>query len=132
MKSYRILWLAPVALLVLALPSATATAESPKVLQVVGVKVSGPRQAYYDKIKVLQGISKRLGVPAARVWRATLAGEGTDTIFVATEYENMAAMAAGQDKVAADPEFTKLLRDLDASGTRTVIDRSLFVDDTPQ
>ncbi len=48
------------------------------------------------------------------------------------EYENLAALAAAQAKLSADPEATKFTREMDASGMRTVLDRSLFVDDTPQ
>lgn len=114
------------------LPVAALAADSPKVLQVITVEVTaGNRQAYLDKIKVLQGITKRLGQPSARVWRATLAGENTDAIYVATEYQNMTALAAGQDALTGDAEGAKLLRDLEASGIRKVVDRSVMVDETP-
>jgi hypothetical protein len=121
------------ALLGIALLPAAALAAGPKVLQVISVKVSsGDRDAYYAQVKSLQAVSKRLGMPAARVWRASLAGEDADTIYIATEYESLAAMGAAQDKVQADAEWTKLLRALDASGIRTVVGRSLMVDETPQ
>lgn len=113
-------------------PLAAFAAGPPKVLQVIDVKVTGDRQAYYAKIKTLQGITKRLGLPSARVWRATLAGENTDTIYIATEYESLVAMADAQTKLQADAEASKLLSDIDASGIRTVTGRSLMVDDTPQ
>lgn len=132
MRTERIRSLLLAALLVLTLLPGTALAADPKVLSVISVKVTGSRQAYLDQIKVLQGISKRQGLPAARVWRATLAGENTDVIYVATEYSSLAAMAEAQGKLTADAEAAKLLRDLDASGIRTVVDRSLMVDDTPQ
>jgi len=99
---------------------------------VVSVKATGDWQVYLGKIKVLQGITKRLGLPPASVWRATLAGENTDVIYVATEYQSLAAMADAQGKLAADAEASKLIRDIDTSGIRTVVDRSLMVDDTPQ
>jgi hypothetical protein len=133
MKTQRVRWILLAALLALTLlPVAALAADPQKVLQVISVKVKGDRQAYLDKIKVLQGITKRLGMPPARVWRATLAGENTDVIYVATEYQSLAAMADAQGKLTADGEATKLLRDIDASGMRTVVDRSLMVDDTPQ
>jgi hypothetical protein len=69
-----------------------------------------------------------LELPAARVWRATLAGEGTDTLYIATEYPSQAAMAAAQQKVAEDPEARRLFRELETSGVRTVVDRSLLVE----
>ena len=114
------------------LPVAALAADPPKVLQVISVKVTGDRQVYLGKLKVLQGITKRLGLPPARVWRATLAGENTDLIYVATEYQSLAAMADAQGKLTADAEASKLLRDIDTSGIRAVVDRSLMVDDTPQ
>lgn len=113
------------------LPVAALAADPQAVLQVISVKVTGSRQAYLDKIKGLQGITKRLGLPAVRVWRATLAGDNTDVIYIATEYASLAALADAQDKLAADAEWTKMIRDIDASGIRTVVDRSLMVDDTP-
>jgi hypothetical protein len=133
LRTHRARWLLVLALLAAtALPARAWAADAKKVLVVISVKVNGDRQAYLDQVKALQGITKRLGSPAARVWRATLAGENTDTIYIATEYESMAAMAEAQGKLNADPEATKLVRDLDRSGIRTVIDRSLMVDDTPQ
>ena len=113
-------------------PLGARAADTPKVLSVITVKVNGSRQAYLEKIKTFQAIAKRLGLPPARIWRGTLAGTATDQIFIATEYENLAALAAAQAKLGADPDATKFTRDMDASGMRTVLDRSLFVDDTPQ
>jgi hypothetical protein len=133
MKNRVSLWISLLALLaVAALPLAALAADAPKVAVVISVKVNGDRQVYLDKLKALQAINKRLGTPSARVWRETFGGEGTDTIHIVTEYENLAAMAAAQAKSAADPEATKFLRDLDASGIRTVSSRSLMVDDTPK
>ena len=133
MRTHRVRSLLLVALFALTLlPVAALAADAPKVLQVISVKVTGDRQVYLGKLKVLQGITKRLGLPPARVWRATLAGENTDLIYVATEYQSLAAMADAQGKLTADAEASKLLRDIDTSGIRTVVDRSLMVDDTPQ
>jgi len=115
------------------LPAGALAADAaPKVLSVITVKVNGSRHAYLEKIKTYQAISKRLGLPAARIWRGTLAGTATDQIFIAVEYENLAAFAAAQTKLLADADAAKFTSDMDASGMRTVLDRSLFVDDTPQ
>ena len=133
MRTQGVRWLLLTALLAVTLPPFAAfAADPPKVLQVISVRVKGDRQAYLNQIKTLQGITKRLALPQARVWRATLAGENTDVIYVATEYPSLAAMADAQAKMNADAESTKLLRDIDASGIRTVLDRSLMVDETPQ
>ena len=133
MRTQKLRWLLLAVLFASTLlPVAALAADPQKVLQVISVKVTGDRQVYLGKIKVLQGITKRLGLPPARVWRATLAGENTDVIYVATEYQSLAAMADAQGKLTADAEASKLLRDIDTSGIRTVVDRSLMVDDTPQ
>jgi hypothetical protein len=133
MKTQGVSWLLIAALFASSLlPIAALAADPPKVLQVFSVKVKGDRQAYLDKLKTLQGIAKRLGLPSNRVWRATFAGENTDVIYVATEYQSLAALADAQAKLAADGEASKLLRDIESSGIRTVVDRSLMVDDTPQ
>ena len=107
-------------------------ADAPKVAVVISVKVNGDRQVYLDKLKALTAINKRLGIPSSRIWRETFGGDATDTIRVVTEYANLAAMAEAQMKMTADPEATKFLRDLDASGIRTVLSRNVLVDDTPK
>jgi hypothetical protein len=133
MIKVRTLWALALASFVLcALPLPSSAADVPaKVLVVISVKVTGDRQAYLDKLKTFQAISKRLGVPAARVWRATLAGENTDVIYIASEYPSQTAWAEANAKLTTDPEAAKFTRDLDASGMRTVIDRSLMVEATP-
>jgi len=108
-------------------PAVALAKGPPKVLVVVGVRAQD-RQAYLEKVAALEEITKRLELPTARVWRATLAGEGTDTIYIATEYESQAAMAAAQQKLAEDSEARRFLRELETSGVRTVVDRSLLVE----
>lgn len=125
-RSARRVLLALVAAVAL-LPVA-ALAAPPKLLVVVSVRAKD-RQAYLAKVAAYETATDRLGLPRARVWRATLAGEGTDVIHVVTEYESSAAWAAAQQKVAADPEASRLLREMDASGVRTVVDRSLLVEE---
>jgi len=109
------------------LPTPALAKDPPKVLVVVGVRAPD-RQAYLEKVAALEAITKRLGLPTARVWRATLAGEGTDTIYIATEYASQAAMAAAQQKIGEDPEARRFLRELETSGVRTVVDRRLLVE----
>ena len=122
--------LASVLFVALAVPVASFAADQ-RVMSVIGVKVTGDRQAYLKKVGALQGIQKRLGVPATHIWRATLAGSGTDLVYIVAEYASLAAYADATGKLTADPEAAKLLRELDASGVRTVVDRSLFVEETP-
>ena len=127
----RMTWMAIAMATAFALPVAMQAAEPQKVATVISVKLTGDLQAYLGKIKTLQGINKRLGLPQARVWRETMGGEGSGTIHIVTEYPSLAAWAEGSGKLDADPEGSKLLRDLDASGIRTVLGRSLMVDETP-
>jgi hypothetical protein len=49
-------------------------------------------------------------------------------VYVATEYASQAAMAAAQQKLAEDPDARRFLRELETSGVRTVVDRSLLVE----
>jgi len=132
MRTQKTRWFVFAALLAATLLPVPALAADPQaVLQVFSVKVTGSRQAYLDKIKGLQAITKRLGLPPVRVWRATFAGDNTDVIYIATEYASLGALADAQNKLTGDAEWTKMIRDIDASGIRTVVDRSLMVDDTP-
>jgi hypothetical protein len=112
------------------LPAAVSAAEPAKVLVVVGVRAPD-RQAYLARVAAYEAITKRLGLPTARVWRAMLAGEAADTLYVVTEYASAAAWAAAQQKLAADPEASAYLREIEASGARTVVERSLLVEATP-
>ena len=127
----RMPWMAIVMAAAFALPAVMQAAEPQAVAAVISVKVTGDPQVYLGKIKSLQAISKRLGLPTARVWRETMAGEASGTIHIVTEYPSLAAWAEGTGKLNADAEGNKLVRDLDASGIRTVLGRSLMVDDTP-
>jgi hypothetical protein len=113
----------------LALP--VAAADRPVVLQVIGVKVTGDMDAYLEKIKKAQSISKRLGTPTPRVWRSTLAGPDTGTVFVAIEHKNMAALAEAQTKLSKDSEWQSFLKDMEKSGLRTVQSNSLLEEITP-
>ena len=102
------------------------------VLQVLGIKVAAKDvDAYLEKVKSLQAVSRRLGLPAPRVWRSTVAGPDVGTIFVGIEHASLAAFAEDAAKLQADPEWQKGLKDLDKSGIRTVISNSLLEDVTP-
>ena len=43
----------------------------------------------------------------------------------------MEAFGKGAGKAASDPELQKLTKDMDASGIREIVSRSLFEDVTP-
>jgi len=115
------------ALACLVAPAPALAKDPPKVMVVVGVRAPD-REAYLERVEAFEAVTLRLGLPPARVWRATLAGEGTDVVYIATEYASQAAMAAAQQKIAEDPEARRVLRELETSGVRTVVDRSLLVE----
>ena len=113
--------------------SSIAFAESPKVLTIVAVKVKGDQDAYLAKVKKINAVVKKVeGGGTMRVWRAALAGPNSDTIYVAIEYANLEAYAKATSKLEADDDWKKQIKDLDASGTREVLGRSLLVEVTPQ
>ena len=118
-------------LVVTVLPTAATAEQRPTVMQVIGVKVTGDQDAYLEKVKKGQQIAKRLGVPGFRMWRATIAGEDTGTIYLALEYPSMAALADAQAKTAADPEWQTFLKDMNKSGLRTITSSSLLQEFTP-
>ena len=113
----------------LALP--VAAADKPVVLQVIAVKVKGDMDAYLSMIKRGQAIAKRLGTPSLRVWRATLAGPETGTVFIAVEHKSMVALAEDQAKLAKDAEWQTFMKDLQKSELRTVESSSLLEEITP-
>ncbi len=109
-----------------------AAAEPRSVLSVLTVKLKGDQEAYLQKVKQLNAISKRIEAGGTiRVWRATLAGADSGLIFVGIEYPSMEAFAKGFTKVRSDAEYQKLVKELDASGTREVVSSSLLEEMTP-
>jgi hypothetical protein len=112
--------------------SAAVRAEARPVLQVIGVKVAAKdMETYLDKVKKLQAVSQRLGLPGPRVWRATLAGTDAGTVFIAMEHASLTAFADDVAKLQADFEWQKGLKDLDKSGIRTILSNSLLEEVTP-
>ena len=104
--------------------SATAYADSSVVLRVVTVKTDDVA-TYLQEIGKARVMVKRLALPTTiRVWQATFAGPNTGTIIVSQEYPNLAALADGMAKIAADEEYSQWLKNLNK--IRTVISDSLY------
>ncbi len=123
--------LATAALMFLGAPSA-AQAQAPKVLQVVLVSVEpADRDDYLADLKKAQVIFERLGLPAFRVWQATLAGPNTGGTIVGVEYQNLAAFAEGSGKLQADPGWQKWVDNIQKKGISQVTSNSLLVETTP-
>jgi hypothetical protein len=110
-----------------------AAAQAPAVLQAVAVEVEGADQdAFLERLKGAQAINKRLGLPAIRVWVATLAGQGTGTVFVSIETPDDVTRAKNAAKLATDPEWQKWIDDIQKWGKTEVTSSSLFVEITPK
>ena len=108
-------------------------ADGPKVLHVLAVKAKGDPAAYLQQVQQLEGIRQRLATGGTlRVWRATVSGSDVGTLYVGIEYANLEAYAQANTKLQADGEWTKAMRDLDASGLREVLSNSLLVEITPE
>ena len=126
-KRVGVLWMS---LMLVALPAGAA--DAPKVLNVIAAKVKGDPAPYLQRVKQLIAIQKRLDTGGTlRVWRATLAGENADTIYVTVEFPNLEAFAKATTKTQADEEWNKVTKELDTSGLREVLSRSQLVEITP-
>ena len=100
-------------------------------LGVFAVRVNpGKLGQYLGKIKQLSAMMERMGVPATmRVWQATLAGDGTGTVLISTEYANLAAFAEASTKIRGDKEWQNVVAGL--SDIRTIVSNSLYQEVTP-
>jgi hypothetical protein len=126
-KRVGVLWMS---LMMVAFPAMAA--DAPKVINVLAIKVKGDQTAYLQRVKQLSEIQKRLETGGTmRVWRATLAGQNTDTIYVTVEFPNLEAFAKSMAKTQADEEWNKVMKELDTSGLRKVLSRSQLVEITP-
>ncbi len=112
--------------------AATAGAEGPKALQVVAVDVKASNQAeYLEKLAEAKAIFERLGLPAFRVWQATLAGPDTGGLAIGIEYADMASFAAGQSKLQADAEWQQWIQSQQEWDKGDVTSNSLLIERTP-
>ena len=124
-----------VALAVFASPARAAeekSKEPQKVLNVIAVKVKGDLDAYLAKVKKLREAADQSESGGTfRVWRAAVAGQQTGTVYIGIEYPSLEAYAEGTTKQRDSKEWTKLMKDLDASGVREVQSSMLLVEVTP-
>ena len=117
-------------LLLGALCIATAhEARAAAVWSVLSIRVEGDPQPWLDLVKKVAPLRQRLGIPAASVVQATLAGDATGTYFVSTEYPSLTALGEAAAKLEADAEWPGLLKQLQAASK--VVSSSLYVDRTP-
>jgi hypothetical protein len=97
----------------------------------IAVRVEGDPSAYLALLPKFEAAFKRLGVPAARFWQATLAGEGTGTFVITTAYTSLAAYEEAQKKLDGDSEFQSLRRQAEATG-RKIVSSLLVRERTPE
>jgi hypothetical protein len=101
------------------------------VLHITGVQVKpGKLETYRERVGASQAIIERLELKGqVRMWHAELAGPDTGAVAVGVEYPDLATYVAEQAKLAADPEWQKLLSGLDE--IRTLTGRWLYREITP-
>jgi hypothetical protein len=115
----------------LVLVASPAVSQEGPMLQVVAVQVKGDGSDYIAKLKTGIPIMMKHGASAVRVFRATVAGPNSGTIFVSVEYPNAEAWAKGGPKMAADADWQKVIKKLEATG-RVLTSNSLLQDVTPK
>ena len=109
-----------------------AQAEGPAVRQVILIEVQpGQLDAYLQRQPQAAAIQKRLGVPAARIFQATLAGPNTGTLSIVIDHPSLAAFAANNAKQQADAEWQSWIDELNKAGIRQLVSNSLVVEVTP-
>lgn len=101
------------------------------VLLITGVQVKpGKLETYRERLASGQAILDRLGLKArVRLWHADVAGPTTGAVAVGIEYPDLATYVADEAKLAADPEWQKLLSGLEE--IRTLVGRWLYQEITP-
>ena len=111
-RSLVCLW---AAVLLLAIAS-EVRAEPPAIVTVISVKVKGDGSAYLKKLQEGKPIIMRLGAKSFRVFRASIAGEGTGRIVSVAEYENSETFGKARAKRADDEAYKKWFSELIGSG----------------
>ena len=96
----------------------------------LAVRVEGDPSAYLALLPKFEAAFKRIGVPTARIWQATLAGEGTGTILITTAYPTLAAYEDAQKKLDGDAEYQSLRQQAEATG-RKIVSSLLVRERTP-
>ncbi len=112
---------------------AAAQAQGPAVERhVLLIEVQpGQLDAFLQRNVQALAIQKRLGVPTARIFQATLAGPNTNTIVIVIDHPSLAAFAANTAKLQADPGWQSWIEELNKAGISRLVSNSLLVELTP-
>ena len=115
------------------LPAVSAAqAQGPAVRTVILVEVQpGQLGAYLQRVSQAMAIGKRLGLPAPRIFQATLAGTNVGTVSIVTDHPSLAAFAANSAKLGADPGWQSWIEELTKAGISRLVSNSLLVEVTP-
>ncbi len=107
-----------VALLCLCLPAPSqATDQDRPVLDVIIVDVNGDVEGFLERMKRLQGVAKRLNLPATlRIFQGTFAAEKNGEIHLYWELPSFIAFAEAETALHNDEEFLAILEEMDAAG----------------
>ncbi len=107
-----------VALLCTCLPAPSqATDQNRPVLDVIIVDVNGDVEGFLERMKRLQGVAKRLNLPATlRVFQGTFAAEKNGEIHLYWELPSFIAFAEAETALHNDEEFLAILDEMGAAG----------------
>ena len=114
----KIMLITGVALLCTCLPAPSqATDQDRPVLDVIIVDVNGDVEGFLERMKRLQGVAKRLNLPATlRIFQGTFAAEKNGEIHLYWELPSFIAFAEAETALHNDEEFLAILDEMDAAG----------------
>jgi hypothetical protein len=114
----KIMLITGVALLCTCLPAPSqATDQDRPVLDVIIVDVNGDVEGFLERMKRLQGVAKRLNLPATlRIFQGTFAAEKNGEIHLYWELPSFIAFAEAETALHNDEEFLAILEEMDAAG----------------
>ena len=131
MRSTKLLGLAIVLGVAVAVPGVAIAQEAPAITQVFIMDVGDNLDAFLAEAKNNEKIYARLGIDAKRTYRqATLAGMQMGQIALTIDYANLEAFAVAQQKLATDAEWQKYIDKLNANGI-VAESNSIWMDITP-
>ena len=107
-----------IAILSICLPAPSpATDQNRPVLDVIVADVNGDLEGFLERMKHIQDVAKRLGLPATlRVFQGTFAAEKNGEIHLYWELPSFIVFAEAETALHNDEEFLAILAEMDAAG----------------
>ena len=114
----KIMIITGIAMLTMCLPTLSqATDQNRPVLDVIVADVNGDLEGFLDRMKRIQGVAKRLNLPATlRVFQGTFAAEKNGEIHLYWELPSFIAFAEAETALHDDEEFLAILDEMGAAG----------------